>query len=986
VAEVDPPDGVEDMIQLSDLHQGSLLRNIKKRFKAKLIYTYTGSILVAVNPYKLFDIYNLNVVRKYEGQLIGKLPPHIFAIGSAAFSNMIKTREDQCVVISGESGAGKTESTKLIMQYLAAVNKSPSNLTTEQILEANPLLESFGNAKTVRNDNSSRFGKYLEINFGRRGVINGARTTEYLLEKSRIVYQAGGERNYHVFYEMLVGLAPNDKLKYGLLKAENYFYLNQGGACCLEGKDDVNDFLRLVASTEVLGFSHEEKDAIFRILATVLHLGNLCFSMEVRSGQDASVVDSENELQAVSALLMVPSDSFRLSLTHKLTETRGERFRTPLNIERALDTRDALAKALYSKLFSWLVQRVNSIIDRQKKVTSIAVLDIFGFEDFKTNSFEQLCINYANENLQYYFNQHIFKLEQEEYSREQISWETIEFNDNQPCLDLIARKPLGILHILDDESNFPKATDQSFLDKLLQQHEKNSYFEKPKTKKPLFAIHHYAGSVWYTVSMFLDKNRDILRPDLIELLNSSTSPFISSLFAEDYEVVMSSGARKKKTPTVAAKFHQSLTDLISAMQQCHPFFVRCIKPNAEKASMTFENKLVLDQLRYSGMLETIRIRRAGFPVRLKFSAFAKRYQCLAEGLPVNSGDRATCIHVIEKLKDKIGSAHQLGLTKVFLREVAEQKLEEARAIRLRGAAVLIQKHVRGYLARMRYIKLRQAVIVIQRYVATWLARTHFLQMRQNVILVQSYVRMHQQQQRYILIRDAHRREQEELRRIQEEERARRKAMEESSRLIDDHHFSSDQWVPMMDVTSLEIPTELALILDSIARGWRHQHIERGLIAVRDQYETDSFSAAELPGDVDSHAFSKFTGAHFQEGYSWEFQRQPLTQPLTKLCSEKLQLEAVAVFKMIMRFIGDPAVSGSQEVAIGNYIIQKGIMYPELRDEIYSQLACQTYSNNEESSESERGWLLFALCLCAFPPSPLLYKYLLKSVGYFMVTF
>eukprot|EP00118_Oscarella_pearsei_P012382 m.90917 g.90917 ORF g.90917 m.90917 type:complete len:2332 (+) comp36671_c0_seq1:91-7086(+) len=980
VSDVDPVQGVEDMIQLSDLHQGSLLRNIRKRYQAKQIYTYTGSILVAANPYTQLGMYGKEMVRKYEGQLIGKLPPHIFAIGSAAYANMLKTREDQCVVISGESGAGKTESTKLIMQYMAAINRASSNLTTEQILEASPLLESFGNAKTVRNDNSSRFGKYLEINFNRRGVICGAKTTDYLLEKSRIVSQADGERNYHVFYEILVGLSSEDKRKYGLLEADDYFYLNQGDASEITTKDDENDFGRLVGSMEVLGFTHSEKDAIFRILSAVLHLGNVCFEIAVENGQDASLIQNDDELRAVSALLMGPADGFRLSLTHKLTETRGERFRSPFSIEQALDTRDALAKALYSKLFLWLVRRVNSIVDKVKKEMSVAILDIFGFEDFQVNSFEQTCINYANENLQYYFNQHIFKLEQEEYRREGISWKTIDFNDNQPCLDLIAKKPLGLLHILDDESNFPKATDESFLEKLFHQHSNNTYFEKPRTKKPQFAIQHYAGTVWYTVNGFLDKNRDILRIDLIELLHSSSSLFISSLFSDDYETAksMQGGGRKRKAPTIASKFHESLAELIGAMSRCHPFFVRCIKPNTSKAPMKFENQLVLDQLRYSGMLETIRIRRAGFPVRLRFEAFAKRYHCLVRGLSASIVDgRAVSIQVLESRMD---DGYQIGRTKVFLREKTEQKLEEARAIRLRDVVITIQKHLRGFLARVRYRRLRNAVLTIKRWVVAYLARKRFLFLRRSIILLQSFVRMRLQKKKYIEIRDAHRREQEELRRMQAEEEARKRALVRTSAFFaPERPAAVEERVVAIDVTTLEIPPELALVLDSIARGWRHPHTERGLTAVRNEFVSAGLATSKLPEDADAYSFPKFAGAYFQEGSVLGFRMQPIDQPFLKMPNDLFHREAIAIFKMIMRFVGDAGMTGPQEVAVGNYIIQKGIAIREVRDEIYVQLVNQTYGNPDEGI-AERGWMLMGLCLSAFPPSPSLYKFLLNYVS------
>ena len=423
--------GVEDMIQLTDLNEASLLWNLKIRYDKELIYTYTGSILVAVNPYKMFDIYGLDQVKLYEGRILGTLPPHLFAVGSSAYSQVTAANNasaNQVVVISGESGSGKTESTKLVMQYLAAVNRAPNNLVTEQILEATPLLESFGNAKTPRNDNSSRFGKYLEVYF-RDGVIVGGRITQYLLEKSRIVTQAAEERNYHVFYELLAGLDQQLRDKYGLLTPDKYFYLNQGGNCEIDGKSDTQDFKALLSAMQVLGFTSEEQDTIFKILASVLHLGNVYFHRkQMRHGQEGVEVGSDAEIRWAAHLLQASSDGIIRALTTKTTEARNERVFTALNIDQALDARDAFAKALYSSLFSWLVARVNHIVYKGTKQTAaISILDIFGFENFTENSLEQLCINYANENLQFYFNKHIFKLEQQEYAKEKIDWTTINY-------------------------------------------------------------------------------------------------------------------------------------------------------------------------------------------------------------------------------------------------------------------------------------------------------------------------------------------------------------------------------------------------------------------------------------------------------------------------------------------------------------------------------------------------------------------------------
>ncbi|KAK0058154.1 unconventional myosin-XV-like isoform X1, partial [Biomphalaria pfeifferi] len=659
-----------------DLNEHSILKNLRVRYDRELIYTYTGSILVAVNPYKMFNIYGLDMVKKYEGRPLGELPPHLFAIGSVSYSKMMKDSENQVLVISGESGAGKTESTKLIMQYLAAVNKSGNNLITEQILEANPLLESFGNAKTIRNDNSSRFGKYIEV-FFKSGSIVGARTSEYLLEKSRIVTQAPEERNYHVFYEMLEALTDEQKSKYGLQTAPKYFYLNQGGSSLIPGRDDADNYQKLMAAMDILKFNHQEQETIKKILASVLHLGNIFFATVTVNNNDTVQLGSDAEIKWISYMLELSDEWLKQALTSKVTEARGDRISTPYNLEQALDARDAVAKALYCRMFSWLVERVNYIIckiEREKSTTSLAVLDIFGFEDFHLNSFEQLCINYANETLQYFFNQHIFRLEQKEYVKEKIKWEHIEFKDNQPTIDLISAKPVGILHTLDDECNLPQSTDKSFLEKCHFNHSGNGLYDKPRMSDPEFFIVHYAGKIKYNVQHFLEKNKDTLRSDVIELMCESKNKMIAQMFKDHRDRLITKTlskttgllvTKKPRTPTVAANFTESLLSLIDTMSRCNPYFVRCIKPNASKAPMVFEDIVVLDQLRYSGMLETIRIRKIGYPIRIKFPHFIERYHCLMKGREIKTGQVPwdICKLILQTQGPEHKDEYQIGATK-----------------------------------------------------------------------------------------------------------------------------------------------------------------------------------------------------------------------------------------------------------------------------------------------------------------------------------
>ncbi|XP_046641646.1 unconventional myosin-XV-like isoform X4 [Daphnia pulicaria] len=1032
--------GVEDMISISDLNEASLLWNLKVRYDGQHIYSYTGNILVSVNPYKMFDIYGLDMVKKYENQILGTLPPHLFAIGSAAYDRMTSRDkpggQPQVVIISGESGAGKTEATKLIMQYLAAVNnskipggtssgggagsRSSSSLVTEQILEASPLLESFGNATTVRNDNSSRFGKYTQI-FFRNGAIAGAKITEYLLEKSRIVTHAADERNYHVFYELLKGLRPEEKERYGLTAADNYFYLNQGGHCESATKHDGQDFKTLLSAMQILGFNAEEQDVIFRILASVLHLGNVFFHRKaLKHGQEGVEMGSDAEVRWVSHLLQLRTDGIVAALTTKTTEARNEKLHTPLNIDQALDARDAIAKALYSSLFGWLVNRVNSIVNKGERSTSINILDIFGFEDFPENSFEQLCINYANENLQFYFNKHIFKLEQQEYAKERIEWQTITFTDNQPVISLIAKKPIGVLHLLDDESNFPKATDGSFLEKCHYNHALNELYFRPRMSSMEFGIKHYAGQVWYNADGFLDKNRDTLRPDVVDLLISSRIQMLSRMFqdmkkAHESSKMLNRGdgrfvTMKPRTATVAARFHDSLQALLESMSKCNPWFVRCLKPNREKLPMSFDLPVVLEQLRYTGMLETIRIRKNGYPVRMKFHHFIERYRCLLTRRERRNLARSPnppgpdiCRIVLDRHAQ--GDQFQLGTTKVFMREALEQQIERKRLDQMRDAAIKIQRAVRTYQLRKDFLTQRRSAVVIQAWVRRYQARKRFNTIRRGVILAQAQFRATRQRRLYKELRaELQRREEERVTtreqniKQQQQHQLIQQQMQQSHQMQQLQQQQQQQQPnpravanemereakAMAGFNHLEIPAELAFIYSKLD-DWQPIHSERNVVKVVGAVPS-SERERELPDDLDHHAFTKFTSIYFKS-HLWGSKRDPIQTPLLPKNSEADTADSLAIFKLILRFANGPkagSLNGNQaqwkrELALGNYIVHKGIVREQLRDEIYCQICNQTW-RNEDPEAVARCWYLMANCLSAFPPSPVLYKYLLKYVS------
>ncbi|XP_055047421.2 unconventional myosin-XV [Misgurnus anguillicaudatus] len=952
-------DGFEDMTQLEELHEGAVLLNLKKRFERNSIYTYIGSILVSVNPYKMFNIYGTDMVLQHKGHALGENPPHLFAIANASYTKMMDAKENQCIIISGESGSGKTETTKLILRYLTAIHHKQN--VTQQILEATPLLESFGNAKTVRNDNSSRFGKYMEI-FMEEGVISGAITSQYLLEKSRIVFQAKDERNYHIFYEMLAGLPLKQKQSFYLQEAETYYYLNQGGDCGIVGKNDGEDFRRLISAMEILHFSAEDQNSIFRVLSSVLHLGNVFFERYETESQEMASVVSAQEIRVVAELLQISPEGLQKSITFKLTETMREKIYTPLTVESAIDARDAVAKILYSLLFSWLTDKINKQVYPRNDALSISILDIYGFEDLTFNSFEQLCINYANEYLQFFFNRVIFKEEQDEYNTEQIMWEEVPFTDNQACIDLIAAKPHGILRILDDQSGFPQATDHTFLQKCHYHHGSNPLYFKPKMPLPEFTIKHYAGKVSYQVHKFLDKNYDQVRQDVLDLFINSKNKMVANLFMSYAEVLgqqksnagkNSTVTRRQQASTVAAKFQISLMELVEKMERANPYFVRCIKPNQNKEPGVFDMELVSAQLCYSGILETIRIRREGYPIRIPFDVFLFRYKSLLGLKQPPPANGENCVIMLQKLCPIKPGAFQVGVTKLFMKEniyfLLESKRDRVRHI----AALTLQRYTRMFFVRKRYKSFRMKIIRLQAHCRGNLARKQFAKRRAYLVKFRSLVQMYIDRKRYIRLRyEARRKAQEEQRRIE---------MELSKREV-------------VNVTHLVIPAELGALLQAAAGG---RELHSDCLALVQAPTVQVESQFTLPLDINNHTISKFVQIYFNEP-KFGMLTAPLNAPLTHI-DDDLKHEAVDVFVMILRFMGDPHLNGVQENLFGNYIIQVGLNNPALRDEILCQIANQVW-RNPNPDNSERGWLLLLACLSAFAPSTKMEKYLLKFIS------
>ncbi|KAH7727939.1 hypothetical protein AAVH_04183 [Aphelenchoides avenae] len=744
--------GVEDMIQLGDLHEAGILRNLHIRYKEKLIYTYTGTILVAMNPYKSLPIYTAENIRLYRNRRIGDLPPHIFAIADNAYANMCATGRNQCIVISGESGAGKTESTKLLLQFLAAVSGQHSWIE-QQILEANPIMEAFGNAKTVRNDNSSRFGKYVEVHFNANGAIDGARIQQYLLEKSRIVSQANDERNYHIFYCMLAGLSAREKLELQLLSAADYHLLAQART---PGRDDAMDLAEIRSAMKVLLFKEPEIWSLFKILAAMLHLGNVKYQVSTSHNIENTEVRDPLNIGRVAKLLEVEEEIVMKALTTRTLVTRQETVQTRLGAAQALDVRDALVKGVYGRLFEYVVRRINDAIWKPCKPepeprqnhprshpqrTSIGLLDIFGFENLPTNSFEQLCINYANEHLQQLFVRHVFVNEQTTYEAQHIEWRRIDFCNNQNALELIATSPMSILSLVDEESIFPKGTDSTMLQKLHSKHAKNPLYVKPKSELiRSFGVNHFAGPVMYHTKGFLEKNRDRFGLDLYALVQSSKFKLFSNLFdSKNDDIYATFGSSSRIKQTLGTRFRKSLESLMAQLEACEPFFVRCIKPNDEKMPMTFDRELVLSQLRYCGMMDTIRIRKAGYSVRYDYANFVARYRVLApkpaHRIEAMQEVRRICALVLGPDAD-----FQLGRTKVFLKAEHETTLEQELERKLKHHATTIQKTMRAWIQRRRFERMRASAVIIQKHWRAFSQRRKYKQILLGIVRLQAVLR------------------------------------------------------------------------------------------------------------------------------------------------------------------------------------------------------------------------------------------------------
>ncbi|XP_033215073.1 myosin heavy chain, non-muscle isoform X1 [Belonocnema kinseyi] len=748
IQKMNPPkfDKVEDMAELTCLNEASVLHNLKDRYYSGLIYTYSGLFCVVVNPYKRLPIYTEKIMERYKGIKRHEVPPHVFAITDTAYRSMLQDREDQSILCTGESGAGKTENTKKVIQYLAyvAASKPKSNATPspaliigeleQQLLQANPILEAFGNAKTVKNDNSSRFGKFIRINFDASGYIAGANIETYLLEKSRAIRQAKDERTFHIFYQLLAGASPEQKKEFILEDPKLYPFLSSG-ALPVPGMDDAAEFFSTVKAMNIMGMTNEDFSSIFRIVSAVMLFGSMQFRQERNS--DQATLPDNTVAQKISHLLgLSVTEMTKAFLKPRIKVGRDfvTKAQTKEQVEFAVE---AISKACYERMFRWLVNRINRSLDRTKRqgASFIGILDMAGFEIFELNSFEQLCINYTNEKLQQLFNHTMFILEQEEYQREGIEWKFIDFGlDLQPTIDLID-KPMGIMALLDEECWFPKATDKTFVEKLVGAHSVHPKFMKTDFRGVAdFAIIHYAGKVDYSAAKWLMKNMDPLNENIVSLLQASQDAFVCHIWKDAEIVGMAQqaltdtqfGARTRKGMfrTVSQLYKEQLAKLMVTLRNTNPNFVRCIIPNHEKRAGKIDAPLVLDQLRCNGVLEGIRICRQGFPNRIPFQEFRQRYELLTPNvIPKGFMDgKKACEKMIQAL-ELDPNLYRVGQSKIFFRAGVLAHLEEERDYKITDLIVNFQAFCRGFLARRNYQKRLQqlnAIRIIQRNCAAYL--------------------------------------------------------------------------------------------------------------------------------------------------------------------------------------------------------------------------------------------------------------------------
>eukprot|EP00755_Sulcionema_specki_P023572 Sspe_Gene.79241::Locus_49661_Transcript_1_1_Confidence_1.000_Length_3882::g.79241::m.79241/K10356/MYO1; myosin I len=711
--------GVDDLVLLQTLNEKAITDNLKLRLEKEQIYTYIGPVLISVNPFKnIRDNYSEQKIKYYKANARTSTTPHIFALAANIFTNMISEEEHQCVIISGESGAGKTEASKQIMSYIAAVSPKSKEMdrVKQVMLDSNPVLEAFGNAKTVRNDNSSRFGKFMEIYFDPRGGPSGGNVRNFLLEKSRVAYQGKGDRNFHIFYQLCMGADEGMRRRLFLKDPSEHEYTKGGGVLERPGVSDAQEFRETCQAMDALGIDPKDRDSIFRLLACILNLGDIKFENK----GEFCVVRNKDVLENAADLLEVEPDTLERALTWKTLESGKDITDVQLDFQQCKEVRDALAKSIYAKIFDWVVAEVNKAFDTKDKSLMIGILDIYGFEIFEKNGFEQFCINYVNEKLQQIFIELTLKVEQEEYVKEKIQWEPVKFFNNQIVCELVeGNRPPGLFLLLDDvcakmHREQADVADVKMLDTFGKDFGNHPHYRRMGTG---FSVRHYAGDVTYSASGFTTKNKDVISRDLLRVVTSSDNKMVQRFYAEEAELLdPGSGSPKagKRQTTAGSKIRTQAADLVATLKKCTPHYIRCVKPNDDRQPLGFVDDRVHHQVKYLGLLENVRVRRAGFSYRQHFDKFLKRFKFINPNTfprPFKGDDKQAAYTILSQCTTLPEGCWQLGETKVFIRQPSHLfHLEDLRESCFSKIAGKIQQGWKVYKGGREMLQTKQAIV------------------------------------------------------------------------------------------------------------------------------------------------------------------------------------------------------------------------------------------------------------------------------------
>mmetsp|Transcript_1433 Transcript_1433/g.1965 ORF Transcript_1433/g.1965 Transcript_1433/m.1965 type:complete len:1132 (-) Transcript_1433:28-3423(-) len=960
----------EDLVMADGINEGMISHTLRERYQKDELYTWVGagrSVLVSVNPYKRLPLYTKEVMDIHYKKTPNKpLPPHPFGIAVDSYESLLVDGGDQSILISGESGAGKTEATKQCLSFLAEIAGSESSVETK-ILKANPLLEAFGNAKTIRNNNSSRFGKWIEVHFdSSTRSICGAKILNYLLEKSRVVYQQKGERNYHIFYQMCQDSSLANK--YDL--RGDFHYTNQSGITKTPDVDDAGDLNELHGALEELSFSPEEKDWIFKTTAAVLHLGNVRFVSKAEKGSvTGSSIKDKSSLKTAARFLGVSESELERVLCYRSIAVRNEKNVIPLDPETARDGCDSLAKGIYGRMFDFLVKRVNeSLQGRDGKF--IGILDIFGFEIFENNSFEQLCINFANEKLQQQFNRTTFKEEEALYKSEGIAFKHIEFIDNQVVLDLIEKKPVGILHMLDEESLVPEGNNEKFMSKLQQRHASNPKFQTDKHRKLnnklAFELCHYAGVVQYDSQQFMEKNKDTLYLDMYTVCGDSNDDLTKGLFPDQ--------GTRRQLKSLSHQFRGQLTNLMDSLYKTESRYIRCVKPNNKQVPDRFETDLVVEQLRYSGVFEAVQIRKQGYPFRLNYRQFACRYKCINtdHSYRANKNDDRAVTEEIMKVAKQNFDEVQMGKTRVLYRAKEHKVLLLLRNLALETIVPVCQKIIRAGIAKEFHRRLDKATKELENALSVGNDITLMdsaikavpdtigplaVLFKQQPVNLQKAINAREKLQLWVDLEEVFQRLTKVRKPSKDELKELQQAVAKASDLLDIPRTKKQ--IKLFDVArSQVIYMEIKI---------NEEHLDKN----GDRY----ISIRTFRGLRDPKEFSKkklFGKKKLEEGMCF-WSKAKIPTALTSIQDKNIDKIATKTHAALMAYMGDKKHQQPNEM--GSEVIGNAIQYSELRDEVFCQIIKQTEQNPDQQS-AQKAWDLLSVAVSSFMPSSEFENYLL----------